>query len=89
MMQKTFKMIESLANGYSYESAQWELSNEYKHDRVQIVFKFFLRSCVSDESSLSIERANKDNGDLTSSYMYIRYTYLWWHKCGMIFQGMR
>ena len=30
MMQKT----ETMAYGYSYESSQWELSNEYLHDRV-------------------------------------------------------
>ena len=39
MMQKTWKMTETLANGYSYESTQWELSNEYQHDRVSMVFK--------------------------------------------------
>ena len=39
MMQKNFKMTETLANGYSYESAQRELSNQYQHDRVQMVFK--------------------------------------------------
>ena len=32
-------MTETLANGYSYESAQRELSNEYQHDRVQMVIK--------------------------------------------------
>ena len=32
-------MTETLANGYSYESAQRELSNEYQHDRVQMFFK--------------------------------------------------
>ena len=37
MMQKNLKMTETLANGYSYESAQQELSNEYQHDRVQMV----------------------------------------------------
>ena len=40
-MQKTFKMTETLANGYSYESGQRELSNAYQHDRVQMVFKIF------------------------------------------------
>ena len=42
MMQKTWKMIETLENGYSSESTQStqrELSNEYQHDRVQMVFK--------------------------------------------------
>ena len=34
MMQKTLKMTETLANGYSFESTQWELSNEYQHNRV-------------------------------------------------------
>ena len=33
-MQKNSKMTETLANGYSYESTQQELSNEYQHDRV-------------------------------------------------------
>ena len=32
-------MTETLANGYSYESTQRELSNEYQHDRVSMVFK--------------------------------------------------
>ena len=34
MMQKTWKMILTRANGYSSESTQRELSNEYQHDRV-------------------------------------------------------
>ena len=38
-MQKTFKMTETLAYGYSSESTQQELSNEYQHDRVLMVFK--------------------------------------------------
>ena len=41
MMQKYFKMIETLANWYSSESTQQELSNEYQHDRVWVVFKHF------------------------------------------------
>ena len=31
---KNLKMTENLAHGYSSESAQQELSNEYQHDRV-------------------------------------------------------
>ena len=31
---KKLKMAETLANGYSFESAQRELSNEYQHDGV-------------------------------------------------------
>ena len=38
-MQKTSKITETLANGYSSESSQRDLSNEYQHDRVSIIFK--------------------------------------------------
>ena len=34
MMGKTLKITETLACGYSSERTQWELSNEYQHDRV-------------------------------------------------------
>ena len=34
-------MTKTLANGYSSESTQRELSNEYQHDSVLIVFKDF------------------------------------------------
>ena len=34
-------MTETLANGYSSESTQQELSNTYQHDRVSMVFKDF------------------------------------------------
>ena len=43
MIQKNWKMIETLANGYSSESTQQELSNEYQHDRVSMVFQ---ESCI-------------------------------------------
>ena len=32
-------MTETLANGYSSDSTPKELSNEYQHDRVDMVFK--------------------------------------------------
>ena len=38
-MQKSWKMAETLANGYSPESTQWELSNEYQHDSISVVIK--------------------------------------------------
>ena len=44
-------MMETLAHGYSSESTQRELSNEYQHDRV-------LRPPVLDEGGLSIRRVN-------------------------------
>ena len=34
MMQKNWKMTETLAYGYPSESTRQELSNEYQHDRV-------------------------------------------------------
>ena len=32
-MQKTWKMTETLAYGYTFERTQWELSDEYQHSR--------------------------------------------------------
>ena len=55
MMQKAWKVIETLAYGYSSESTQWQLSNEYQQgmDGFQ---KHSPRPCPLDESSLSIGR---------------------------------
>ena len=39
MKQNNSKMTETLANGYSSESTQRELSNEYQYDRVSTVFR--------------------------------------------------
>ena len=36
---KNLKIPETLSNGYSFESTQRELSNEYQHDRIEMVFK--------------------------------------------------
>ena len=52
-------MIETLANGYSSKSTQRELSNEYQHNRVKMVFKKSLRPCALDKSSFSIGRVKK------------------------------
>ena len=43
-------MTLTMANGYSSESTEQELSNEYKHDRVQISFIFCLLFFALDES---------------------------------------
>ena len=49
-------MTETLSNGYSSDSSQRELSNEYQYDRVKMLFK---NLCALDESSLnSIRRDN-------------------------------
>ena len=37
--KKKLKMTETLANGYSFESTQRGLFNEYQHDQVSMVFK--------------------------------------------------
>ena len=41
MMQNPLKIIKTLANGYSSDSAQWELSYEYPDDLVRMISKFF------------------------------------------------
>ena len=48
-------MTETLANGYSSESTQRELSNEHQHDSVKMTFIPFLLFGALDESNLSIE----------------------------------
>ena len=46
-------MIETLANGYSSESTQQELYNEYQFGMVKMIFIFFLLICALDESNPS------------------------------------
>ena len=55
MILKTLKMNETLAYGYSSDSTQRELSNEYQHDG----FQKSVHPCALDESSLSIGRVKK------------------------------
>ena len=54
MVQKTFKMTETLANRYSSESTPRELSNEYQHDRVKMLLEnlFVLVLCMKVLSAL-------------------------------------
>ena len=59
MMQKTWKITETLAYGYSPESTQRELSDEYQHDRVNLGgYQKCLPPYALDKSSLSIRRFN-------------------------------
>ena len=64
-------MTETLAYGYSYESTQRELSNEYQDDRVLDGFQKYLHLCALDERSLSIGRVRVSgkhpHSDLASS----------------------
>ena len=54
-MQKTLKITETLAYGYSYESTQRELSNEYQ-DSVKMVFEvFFAFFCLGKKVSSALE----------------------------------
>ena len=50
-----------LAHGYSSESTQHELSNEYQHDRLG-AFKKSLHPCTLDESNHSIRLVNNFAG---------------------------
>ena len=56
--KKTKKWLKPWEMG-THLSVQRELSNEYQHDRVKMVFKKNLCSCALDESSLGIRRVNK------------------------------
>ena len=66
---KTPKITETLANWYSSESTQQELSNEYQEDRVSMVFQ---RSCllvlwtkvVSALEGLSVNGLNSSSSNL-------------------------
>ena len=51
-------MTETLANGYSSESTQWELSYKYPQD---LVLMMFMIICALDESNLSSKRVNHNN----------------------------
>ena len=58
-MQKTWKMIESLAHGYSSEGTQQELPNEYQqiqHNRGLDGFQNFLHLYGFDERNISVGR---------------------------------
>ena len=55
MVQKTWKINETLACGYSSDSAQWELSNKYQHDRVKMVFKILCIIVLWMKVALALE----------------------------------
>ena len=63
-------MIETLAHGYSSESTQRELSNEYQHGRDLDGFQKSLHHSALDKSSLSIGRVN-NCPFLTSSKCFV------------------
>ena len=48
-------MTEPLANGYSSESTQLELSHEYQHDQIQMVLKNLCVLVLWMEVALALE----------------------------------
>ena len=55
MVQKTWKMTETMANGYSSESTHRELSIEYQHHRVLMVFKMLCILVLWTKLALALE----------------------------------
>ena len=51
-------MTETLAYGYSSESTQRKLSNEYQHDRVKMVFKNLCVIILWTKEALALEGLN-------------------------------
>ena len=51
-------MTETLANGYSFESSQRELSDECQHDRVQMFFKNLCVLVLWIKVASALERLN-------------------------------
>ena len=63
---KKKKRLKPLAYGYSSESAQRELCNDFEHGRVWDSYQKSLGPCAMDESSLSIGKVK-----LTSQNVYM------------------
>ena len=57
-------MAETMAHGYSSESIQRELSNEYQHDRVWMVFKIICILVVWPKVALALEGLTQTYGNL-------------------------
>ena len=56
--KKAKKMTEILAHGYSSESTQRELSNEYQHERNQMVFRNLCNPVLWIGVALALEGLN-------------------------------
>ena len=48
----------NMANGYSSESTQRELTNEYQHDRVYMIFKNYCTSVLWTKVASALEGLN-------------------------------
>ena len=73
LCKKNRKMNENLAHGYSSESTQWELSNEYQHDRVWMFFEkvCFLVLWTNVASALEGLNTSHDLGLLLADHLII------------------
>ena len=54
-MQKSWKMIETLANRYSSDSTHRDLPNKYQHDMVEMVFKYYCFLVLWTKVALALE----------------------------------
>ena len=61
---------ETLAYGYSSESTQCELSNEYQHDRVQRFFKNLCVLVLWMTVASALERLRKNDGAIIK-YLFV------------------
>ena len=76
-------MTETLAHGYSPESAQQELSNEYQHDRVLMVFKDICILVLWTNVALTLEESKDCSGlfaaeSSTQSWLEISFPSVSW-----------
>ena len=68
---KTWKMTETLTYWYSSESTPQELSNEYQHDRVKMVFKHFCVPLFWTKVASALEGLRQFNFNPSSLWLYI------------------
>ena len=61
MMQKNFKMTETVAYGYSTESTQWELSNDYQYYRMEMAFIICCNLVLWTKIVLALKGFNRFN----------------------------
>ena len=55
MMQRSLQIMETWANGYSYESTHGELYNDYQRDRAWMVFGSLCLLVVCTKVDIALE----------------------------------
>ena len=85
MMQKTYKMTEIiLAHVCSSESTQRELSNEYQHDRVSMIFKNLCVPVLWSKVASAMEGLNQGCPNievLEHRHLALERSKFWWAHC--------